>query len=119
MEKVNFLNCSDGKVIEIEIQTSDITEFGIDCSLIYRMHGGFKKWLRKGYIIANDKRYYCRYYLISDLKKFFKENIDTTEMHTVSKNKYSPKHTFKGERKATNWRYILKKIIEPKVQYFN
>lgn len=107
MEKILFLSKVDGEFKQVELQTFAITSFGIACSRTYRKKGGFRKWIKGGYIISDSVRYVCGNSYITELKKHFKGHI-TSEKHTLSEMKYSTHGHFVGERKATNWNYKIK-----------
>lgn len=110
METITFLTRLDSEFKDVEVTTANITEFGVTCSPVFRSKGGFKKWFKRGYMIAEGNYYYCRLSLISDLKTQFKGQIIKTEKHTMTEQKYLAKGQYVGERKAVNWYYRIKDV---------
>lgn len=95
---------------EIELPKAIVTEFGINCSPTYRRTDGeFKKWIKRGYVIADNMRYVCSYDTVIELKKIFKKQIASRGKYTQSKDKVSTRGYRMGARKATDWIYQLKK----------
>jgi hypothetical protein len=86
---------------DIEINETDIKEFGIINSKLWNRNGTFKKWFKKGFIITKTGEWLN----VLDIDiKILKEQLKgkyTTKKHTEVEYKNH------AERKATDWTYTI------------
>lgn len=106
---INFITRTDGVFCGILMNFDEVREFGVSCHEIHRSKGGFKKWIKRGYIITHEgESFRLADSLIKDIKKAMKINIISTNKNTLVQHKYSTRGHYEGERKATEWSYKLK-----------
>lgn len=104
-------NTGDGEqtFTSVSIKYNDITEFGI---VNWRSRGKnfrFLKFHKSGYV-RTDTGLTVKFAseMVATLKSMMKSDIKSTTKDTLVEAKYNAKGRWVGDRKATNWSYVVR-----------
>jgi len=100
----------NNKTVEVSdkiVKIADITRFGIECFRVNLKAGGFKKWGKRGVIRRSDGTCLnCAPHYITEIKRLLKGKYDSEK---TSLSVWKETRRGRVERKATDWRYIVRK----------